>query len=66
MLSPKPGYAIFVGSRSLNARYAATFLITMGAFCYGAIINAWAAANVASDTARAAAVATVVMGGNTG
>lgn len=60
------GYAIFVGSSNLNARYvrcvtisgghwsepprltlvrlpnryAATFLITMGAFCYGAIVNA--------------------------
>lgn len=61
------GYSIFVGAPdNLNAKYGATFLITTGAFSFGAIVASWAAANVASDTSRAAAIATVAMGGNTG
>ncbi|ORY76908.1 putative MFS transporter [Leucosporidium creatinivorum] len=60
------GYSIFVGTNNLNAQYGATFMIASGCFSFGAIVASWAAANVASDTSRAAAIATVAMGGNTG
>ena len=36
-------------------RYGASFLITCGCFCYGAIVSSWAAANVTCDTSRASA-----------
>ncbi|KAJ9110827.1 hypothetical protein QFC22_006684 [Naganishia vaughanmartiniae] len=60
------GYVIFLATTNPHARYGAIFLIMMGAFSFGALCNAWAAMNVASDTARAAALGFVVMMGNCG
>ncbi|KAJ9102006.1 hypothetical protein QFC19_004931 [Naganishia cerealis] len=60
------GYVIFLATENAKARYGAIFLIMMGAFSFGALCNAWAAMNVASDTARAAALGFVVMAGNCG
>lgn len=60
------GYIMFLASRNVSVRYAATFLITSGAFAFGALCNAHAAANVVSDTAKATAISTVVMAGNVG
>jgi MFS family permease len=60
------GYIIFLATENPHARYGATFLIAGGAFAYGALCNAQVAANVVSDTARAAAMGTNVMLGNTG
>ncbi|KAJ9118392.1 hypothetical protein QFC24_006221 [Naganishia onofrii] len=60
------GYVIFLATNNPHARYGAIFLIMMGAFSFGALCNAWAAMNVASDTARAAALGFVVMMGNCG
>jgi len=45
---------------------AATFLIAMGAYSFGALCNAQVSANVLSDTARSAAIGTNVMFGNIG
>jgi len=41
-------------------------MVAIGAFSFGALCTAWAAANVTSDTARASAIGTVVMFGNCG
>ncbi|KAI5449863.1 hypothetical protein NCC49_003979 [Naganishia albida] len=60
------GYIIFLATENAKARYGAIFLIMAGAFSFGALCNAWAAMNVASDTARAAALGYVVMLGNCG
>jgi MFS family permease len=60
------GYIIFLASTHPHTRYGATFLIASGAFSFGALCNAQVAANVVSDTARSAAIATNVMFGNTG
>jgi len=60
------GYIMFLASKTLMVRYAATFLIASGAFSFGALCNAQASANVVSDTARASAIGTVVMFGNIG
>lgn len=54
------GYACFVGTTNPTVRYSATFLIAIGAFSFGALTNAWVAANTTSDTARNAAIATNV------
>ena len=48
------GFAIFVGTNNVHARYAPTCLIAIGAFSFGAMCNAWASINTTSDTARAA------------
>ncbi|KAH8594906.1 putative MFS transporter [Bisporella sp. PMI_857] len=60
------GYAIFLGSTNPHARYGATFIIASGAFSFGALCNSQVSANVVSDTARSAAIATNVMFGNIG
>ena len=60
------GFAMFLGTSVARVRYAATFLIAIGAFSFGALCNAWAAANTSSDTAKAAALGTVVFMGNCG
>ena len=59
-------YIMFLASHNPQVRYGATFLIASGAFSFGALCNAQAAANVVSDTARSAAIGTVVMMGNIG
>ncbi|KAK6430645.1 hypothetical protein LTR95_013196 [Oleoguttula sp. CCFEE 5521] len=60
------GYIMFLASTEAQVRYGATFLITTGAFSFGALTNAQVSANVVSDTARAAAIGTNVMFGNIG
>ncbi|KAK4057223.1 hypothetical protein OIO90_001718 [Microbotryomycetes sp. JL221] len=60
------GYALFVGTLNPQARYAGTFFVAIGAFSFGALVNAWASANVTTDSARAASVGMVVFGGNIG
>jgi MFS family permease len=60
------GYIMFLASDKPHVRYGATFIIASGAFSFGALCNAQVAANVVSDTARSAAIATNVMFGNTG
>ncbi|KUJ17625.1 retrograde regulation protein 2 [Mollisia scopiformis] len=60
------GYIMFLASSAPHVRYGATFIIASGAFSFGALCNAQVAANVVSDTARSAAIATNVMFGNIG
>ncbi|KAL1411792.1 hypothetical protein Q8F55_002759 [Vanrija albida] len=60
------GYIIFLATKNTSARYGATFLIASGAFTFGPLCNAQASANTVSDTARSAAIGTVVMFGNVG
>nr|CRX79029.1 hypothetical protein [Leucosporidium scottii] len=60
------GFALFLGSNSNNVKYAATFLVTSGAFPFGALCTGAASANASPDGARAAAIGTVVMIGNIG
>ncbi|GAB7328843.1 hypothetical protein MBLNU13_g00725t2 [Cladosporium sp. NU13] len=60
------GYIMFLASTVGQVRYGATFLITAGAFSFGALCNAQVSANVLSDTARASAIGTNVMFGNIG
>ncbi|KAJ6523068.1 major facilitator superfamily domain-containing protein [Mycena vulgaris] len=50
------GYAIFVGSRSLHARYAACFLVAAGAFLFDAFSSGLVAVNTGPDTTRAVAL----------
>lgn len=49
-------YAMFVASTNSSVRFAAVFLGMMGAFPFGSLCNAWAAANQTSDTGRASAM----------
>ncbi|KAK2778045.1 hypothetical protein FQN53_001959 [Emmonsiellopsis sp. PD_33] len=60
------GYIMFLATTDAQARYGATFLIASGAFSYGSLCNAHAAANVVSDTAKSSAIGTNVMMGNIG
>lgn len=60
------GYIMFLASTEGQVRYGATFLITAGAFSFGALCNAQVSANVLSDTARASAIGTNVMFGTSG
>ncbi|KAK5130935.1 hypothetical protein LTR08_001538 [Meristemomyces frigidus] len=62
------GYIMFLATDVTDhmTRYAATFLIALGAFSFGALCNAQVSANVVSDTARSAAIGTNVMLGNVG
>lgn len=62
------GYIMFLATteRDPQTRYGATFLITSGAFAFGALSNAQVSANLVSDTARAAGIGTNVMMGNIG
>jgi len=54
------GWAIFCGTLNSTARYAATFLITTGAFPFGALCPSLASQNVVGDASRSAAIAVVV------
>ncbi|KAM0749138.1 MFS general substrate transporter [Meredithblackwellia eburnea MCA 4105] len=60
------GYIMFLTVHKPLVKYGATFLIAAGAFSFGALCNAWAAANTTSDSMRAGAIGTVVMFGNLG
>lgn len=60
------GYIMFLATTNPHVRYGATFLPFFGIFTYGALANSHVAANVASDTARTAAIAVNVMGCNIG
>ncbi|EXJ65880.1 uncharacterized protein A1O5_10856 [Cladophialophora psammophila CBS 110553] len=60
------GFAMFLGTRNTDARYAATFLVASSAFLFGALSNALISANVISDTSRSAAIGTNVLFGNIG
>jgi len=62
------GYIMFLATDETQpkVRYGATFIIAAGAFSFGALCNSEASANVVSDTARSAAIGTVVMFGNIG
>lgn len=60
------GYIMFLASTNSQVRYAATFIIALGAFNSGALCNAQVAANVVSDTARSSAIGVNVMAGNIG
>lgn len=60
------GYIMFLATDNPRARYGATFLIAFGSFPVGVLTTAHASVNVVSDTARAAAIGTVVMLGNIG
>jgi Na+/melibiose symporter-like transporter len=60
------GYIMFLASEDAHTRYGATFLITSGAFSFGALCNAQVSANVVSDTARSGAIGMNVMFGNIG
>ncbi|KAL2067542.1 hypothetical protein VTL71DRAFT_1967 [Oculimacula yallundae] len=59
------GYIIFLATTSAKARYGAVFMIAAG-YPFACLCNAQVSANVASDTARASAIATTVMIGNIG
>ena len=60
------GYIMFLASHDGQTRYGGIFLIASGAFAFGPLCNAHAAANVISDTARSSAIGLVVMFGNIG
>ncbi|KDN37982.1 MFS general substrate transporter [Tilletiaria anomala UBC 951] len=60
------GYAIFVGNARSEVKFAALFVSMAGAFPLGAFCNAWAIAQVTSDSARNGAIALVVFFGNLG
>lgn len=52
------GYIMFLASTDPQVRYGATFIITAGAFSFGALCNAQVSANTLSDTSRASAIGT--------
>ncbi|GJN93535.1 hypothetical protein Rhopal_006592-T1 [Rhodotorula paludigena] len=60
------GYIMYLASIDPQVRYAASFMVALGAFSFGAFCNAWASANAPTDTARAASIGTVVAFGNCG
>ncbi|GAA5975355.1 hypothetical protein JCM11641_005950 [Rhodosporidiobolus odoratus] len=60
------GYVIYLATMNPQARYAAAFLVAIGAFSFGALCTAWVAANQTADTARAAAIGANVFAGNCG
>ncbi|KAK4057779.1 hypothetical protein OIO90_000998 [Microbotryomycetes sp. JL221] len=60
------GFAIFLGSNNTNAKFAGAFLVTAGAFPFGALCTGHTSANSSPDSARASAIGTVVMVGNIG
>ncbi|BGP71095.1 hypothetical protein NBRC10513v2_004460 [Rhodotorula toruloides] len=60
------GFAMYIGSMNAHVRYAAAFMVAIGAFSFGSLCTAFSAANVTSDTARAAALGTTVFMGNVG
>ncbi|GAA5992284.1 hypothetical protein JCM10908_000406 [Rhodotorula pacifica] len=60
------GYVLYLISLNAHIRYAAAFMVAIGCFNFGALCTGWAAANVASDTARSSALGMVVFCGNVG
>ncbi|KAJ1022770.1 hypothetical protein NDA18_005104 [Ustilago nuda] len=60
------GYAMFLGSKNLYVRYAASFFATSGAFTQGALLPAYAAVNANNDSERTGAIAVTVFFGNIG
>lgn len=60
------GYIMFLASTDPKVRYGATFVIASSAFAYGALCSSNVSANVVSDTARSAAIATNAMMGCVG
>jgi MFS family permease len=53
------GYAIWLGSRSPSARFAAIFFNTAGGYGFGVLIIGWTLSNAAPDTVRNVANAAV-------
>jgi MFS family permease len=60
------GYIMFLASTNPHVRYGATFLIASSTFAYGALSSSHVSANVVSDNARSAAIATNAMFGCVG
>ncbi|GAA5934980.1 uncharacterized protein JCM15063_003119 [Sporobolomyces koalae] len=60
------GYVMFVASTNVHVKYAASFIIAMGAFSFGPFCTAVVAINSTSDTAKASALGTCVLFGNLG
>jgi hypothetical protein len=60
------GYVIYCATLNPMARYAAAFMVAVGAFSFGAFCTTWAAANQTSDSGRAAALGNVVFMGSCG
>jgi len=60
------GYIMFLASHEPMVRYGATFLVALSVFPFAPLANGQVSANVISDTARGAAIATTVMFGNIG
>ncbi|GAA5973388.1 hypothetical protein JCM3765_000906, partial [Sporobolomyces pararoseus] len=60
------GYIMFVASSNLHVKYAASFIIAMGAFSFGPLCNAVVAINSTSDTSKASALGVCVVMGNMG
>ncbi|POY71126.1 hypothetical protein BMF94_5883 [Rhodotorula taiwanensis] len=60
------GFVLYIISLRPQIRYAAAFMVAIGAFNFGALATAWSAANVSSDTARSSAIGTTVFFGNCG
>jgi hypothetical protein len=62
------GYIMFLATNPTRAkiRYGGLFVLTAGAFSYGALCNACVSVNLLSDTARSAAIGMNVMMGSVG
>ncbi|GAA5862071.1 hypothetical protein JCM5353_008522, partial [Sporobolomyces roseus] len=64
------GYIMFVATgrspMDLNVKYAAAFIVAIGAFQFGALCTSVSAINSTSDTAKASALGTTVFFGNLG
>lgn len=62
------GYIMFLATEARQARirYGGLFVLTAGAFSYGALCNACVSVNVLSDTARSAGIGMNVMMGSVG
>ncbi|GAA5834469.1 hypothetical protein JCM3766R1_005221 [Sporobolomyces carnicolor] len=60
------GYIMFVASGNLNVKYAAAFIIALGAFSFGPLCNAVVAINATSDSAKTGALGLSVFAGNLG
>ncbi|SAM85955.1 related to TNA1-high affinity nicotinic acid plasma membrane permease [Ustilago bromivora] len=54
------GYTMFLSSKNLYVRYAASFFATSGAFTQGALLPASAAVNANNDSERTGAIAVTV------
>ncbi|GAA6002876.1 hypothetical protein JCM10207_001878 [Rhodosporidiobolus poonsookiae] len=60
------GYAMYLATMDPQTRYAAAFMVGLGAFSFGSLCVTWSAANQTSDSGRAAAIGTTVFFGNCG